>query len=76
MKNFIFKSEADFHKIVFNKLDMLLAEQRHQRSDLSTLLRLQQSIYNALALQKQVDQYFDKDGDEIETSPQTDPENN
>ncbi len=70
MKNFIFKSEADFHKIVFNKLDMLLAEQRHQRRDLSVLLRVQQSIYNALALQKQVDEYFDRD----ETSPQTDSE--
>ncbi len=61
MKNFIFKSEADFHKIVFNKLDMVLAEQRHQRIDLAALLRMEQSIYNALALQKQVDEYFDKD---------------
>ncbi len=61
MKNFIFKSEADFHKIVFNKLDMLLAEQRHQRSDLSILINKMTAIYNALALQKQVDDYFDKD---------------
>ncbi len=61
MKNFIFKSEADFHKIVFNKLDMLLAENRHQRIDLANLQRMMQSIYNALALQKQVDEYFDKD---------------
>ncbi len=65
MKNFIFKSEADFHKIVFNKLDMLLAEQRHQRSDLSTLLRQQSLIYNALALQKQVDDYFEEDKEDI-----------
>ncbi len=65
MKNFIFKSEADFHKIVFNKLDMLLAEQRHQRIDLSSQQRLLQSIYNALALQKQVDEYFDKDKEDI-----------
>ncbi len=64
MKNFIFKSEADFHKIVFNKLDMLLAEQRHQRSDLSTLLRQMKLIYNALALQKQVDEYFDDEDKE------------
>ncbi len=70
MKNFIFKSPQDFHKIVFNKLDMLLAEQRHQRSDLAILLRKQQHIYNALALQKQVDEYFEDD----ETSPQTDSE--
>ncbi len=65
MKNFIFKSEADFHKIVFNKLDMLLAEQRHQRSDLSILLAKMQTIYNALALQKQVDEYFDEDKEDI-----------
>ncbi len=65
MKNFIFKSEADFHKIVFNKLDMLLAEQRHQRSDLSILLAKMQAIYNALALQKQVDEYFDEDKEDI-----------
>ncbi len=68
MKNFIFKSEADFHKIVFNKLDMVLAEQRHQRIDLANQMRLLQSIYNALALQKQVDEYFDKDKEDIPDS--------
>ncbi len=67
MKNFIFKSEADFHKIVFNKLDMVLAEQRHQRSDLSTILRMLQMLINNANLQKQVDEYFNDD----ETSPQT-----
>jgi len=76
MKNFIFKSEADFHKIVFNKLDMLLGEQRHQRSDLSILLAKLTQIYNALALQKQVDEYFEEDKDDNEPSPQTDSENN
>ncbi len=71
MKNFIFKSPQDFHKIVFNKLDMLLAEQRHQRSDLAILLRLIQELINNTNLQKQVDEYFEDD----ETSPQTEPEN-
>ncbi len=71
MKNFIFKSEADFHKIVFNKLDMLLAEQRHQRSDLSILISKMTTIYNALALQKQVDEYFDEDKENI---PEVDKE--
>ncbi len=71
MKNFIFKSEADFHKIVFNKLEMVLAEQRHQRSDLSEIKRFLQAMRNDLSLQKQVDEYFEDD----ETSPQTDPEN-
>ncbi len=66
MKNFIFKSSdaSDFHKILFNKLDMLLAEQRHQRSDLSILLKRMGAIYNALALQKQVDEYFDEEDKE------------
>ncbi len=70
MKNFIFKSEADFHKIVFNKLDMVLAEQRHQRQDLTTIIRLITGIKIEKDLQKQVDEYFEED----ETSPQTDIE--
>ncbi len=61
MKNFIFKSEADFHKIVFNKLDMLLAEQRKQRADLYTLNRDVNKIINSMNLQKQVDEYFEED---------------
>ncbi len=68
MKNFIFKSEADFHKIVFNKLDMLLAEQRNQRHDLFVCLKLIKELTNSLKLQKQVDDYFDKN-DEGEAHP-------
>jgi len=67
MKNFIFKSEADFHKIVFNKLEIILSEQRHQRADLNTIQMIVQKILNDLNLQKQVDEYFETD----ETSPQT-----
>ncbi len=58
MKNFIFKSDADFHKILFNKLDMMLTEQRHQRIDLSRLLSKINVIGNTIALQTQVDDYF------------------
>ncbi len=68
MKNFIFKSEADFHKIVFNKLEVILVEQRKQRMDLATLLRGLDMILNDAKLQKQVDEYFEDD----ETSHQTD----
>ncbi len=68
MKNFIFKSEADFHKIVFNKLDALLGEQRKQRQDLSTIMRMLQTQINSLNLQKQVDEYF-----EDESGPDTPP---
>ncbi len=40
MKNFIFKSDSksDLYKILV-KLDLLLAEQRHQRNDLKELKR-------------------------------------
>ncbi len=71
MKNFIFKSEADFHKIVFNKLDMILDEQRHQRMDLSIIAGHVRKLMIDKSLQKQVDEYFEDD----ETSPQTDSEN-
>ncbi len=66
MNKFLFKSNltSDLSKNIINKLDMLLVEQRHQRSDLSVLIRKQQVIYNALALQKQVDEYFDEDDKE------------
>ncbi len=67
MKNFIFKSEADFHKIVFNKLDTIQKEQRHQRMDLSRIERMLQTLINDDNLQTQVDDFY-------QTSPQTDPE--
>ncbi len=41
MKNFIFKSKSkivDLYKIQ-TKLDMLLTEQRHQRSDLAHIIK-------------------------------------
>ncbi len=66
MINFIFKSEADFHKIVINRLGMILDEQKHQRCDLNLINRLINKLINADNLQKQVDEYFE------ETSPQTD----
>ncbi len=67
MNKFLFKSNltSDLSKNIINKLDMLLAEQRHQRLDLSTLLRQMNLMYNALALQKQVDDYFEEDKENI-----------
>ncbi len=61
MKNFIFKSEADFHKIVFNKLEVILAEQRHQRSDLAWLMRHLDRLINDTKLQTQVDDFYNED---------------
>ncbi len=60
MKNFIFKSDSDFHKILFNKLDMILTENRHQRNDLAILLSGMSKLINSSNLQKQVDEYFDE----------------
>ncbi len=65
MKNFIFKSTADFHKILFNKLDMVLAENRHQRNDLAIILSLLTKLINSANLQKQVDEYFEEDKEDI-----------
>ncbi len=61
MINFIFKSEADFHKIVINQLNALLSEQRNQRHDLFVCIKLIKELVNTSKLQKQVDDYFDKD---------------
>ncbi len=74
MNKFLFKSnlQSDLSKNIINKLDMLLTEQRHQRSDLSILISKMTTIYNALALQKQVDDYFDDD--DKENIPEVDKE--
>ncbi len=63
MKNFIFKSsqDSDLHKMLFNKLDMLLAEQRHQRVDLGLIIRDIRKILIDKDLQQQVDKYFEED---------------
>ncbi len=48
MKNFIFKSKSkisDLYKIQ-TKLDMLLTEQRHQRSDLAHIIKQVDNITN------------------------------
>ncbi len=39
---------------------MLLAEQRHQRSDLSYIIRYINRTESAVKLQKQVDEYFEE----------------
>ncbi len=61
MKNFIFKSSADFHKIVFNKLETIQNELRHQRSDMGEILRYFHKYLTDVKLQKQVDEYFEDD---------------
>ncbi len=70
MKNFIFKSQQDFHKIVFNKLETIQKELRHNRTDNSDILRLLQKLCVDAGLQKQVDQYFDDDEDSPHDIPE------
>ncbi len=62
MINYLFKSDSksDF-QIINNKLDMLLAEQRHQRVDLGQTLRFLKILTVDKDLQQQVDKYFEKD---------------
>ncbi len=71
MKNFIFKSseeDSGLTKNLFNKLDTIQTELRHQRYDNTRIIGLLEKLIIADKLQKQVDEYFEKD----ETSPQTD----
>ncbi len=63
MKNFIFKSDADFHKMVFNKLDMILAVLREQRMQLDRTEYFVKKIVVDKNLQKTVDKYFEEEED-------------
>ncbi len=61
MTNFIFKSQKDLQKIS-QQLKTILDNQRHLRNDIAILLGLNTKIFNALALQKQVDDYMEEQG--------------
>ncbi len=66
MNKFLFKStDADFQKLIFNKLDILLTEQRHQRHDLKIITVGINKLLTDQNLQKQVDEYFDEDSEHI-----------
>ncbi len=60
MKNFIFKSQEDFHKIVFNKLEIIQSELRHQRLDHVLFKTLVNKLFIELNLQKQADSYYNE----------------
>ncbi len=67
MTNFIFKSShraTDLQKIS-QQLLIILNNQRYARNDLAILTGKVNKIFNALALQKQVDDYFDKDEEPV-----------
>ncbi len=59
MKNFIFKSgNPDLHKMLFNKLEIIQSELRHQRMDHIEFIRLINKLFLELNLQKQADAYY------------------
>jgi len=64
MTNFIFKSQG-LIKNVYNKLEIIQSELRHQRSDNVQILFLLNKLIVDKNLQTQVDEYFE------ETPPQT-----
>ncbi len=66
MINLLSKSPETYEKLT-NKLDMILTEQRHQRTDMATIKRQLHMLITDLGVQKQVTDYY-------ETSPQTDNE--
>jgi len=73
MKNFIFKSK-DFGltKNVSMKLETIQSELRHQRVDHIEFIRLINKLFLELNLQKQANDYYEAHGGEVETSHQTD----
>ncbi len=70
MKNFIFKSQQDFHKIVFNKLEIIQSELRHQRLDHVLFKTLVDKLFVELNLQKQADSYYQEKLDDTEHIPE------
>ncbi len=58
MTNFIFKSQG-LIKNVYNKLEIIQSELRHQRSDNVQILFLLNKLLMAKALQKQVDDFYE-----------------
>ncbi len=58
MTNFIFKSQGTYKKLA-NQLEVVLNEQRHQRSDLSAILYLLKQLRNDLRLSETVAEYHE-----------------
>ncbi len=57
MTNFIFKSSTTYKKLA-NQLEVLLGEQRHQRSDLNEIKFMLHKLLHNKDLQDTVDKYY------------------
>ncbi len=67
---------SDLSFSITRMLELLLKEQRSQRSDLAFLTRLIQGMVSDKRLQRQVDEFYEDQAGEqpYETSPQTELE--
>ncbi len=65
---------SDLYFSLTHQLDIIMKEMRHQRADLAFLTRLIQGLVSDKALQRQVDEFYEKPGsqEDSRTSPQTD----
>ncbi len=59
MTNLFFKSDADLQKIS-QQLRTILDNQRHTRNDIAIMNGTLTKIFNALALQKQAEEYLEE----------------
>ncbi len=67
MTNFIFKSSG-LIKNLYNKLDIIQAELRHQRADNVQIIFLLNKLLTNKHLQTQVDAYYSRDGEILGSS--------
>lgn len=65
MTNFIFKSQKDLQKIS-QQLETILNNQRHARNDIAIVDGKVTKIFNALALKKQADEFYESNTEPIE----------
>ncbi len=74
MTNFIFKSQLSDFKKISQQLKTILDNQRHSRNDMAVLQGQVTKIFNALALQKQVDDYFEDHSDSAPPNEDAEPD--
>ncbi len=64
MKNFIFKSDADFHKILFNKLHIISGNILYITHMQDKILKIVNQISVDSGVQKQVDDFYEESVDQ------------
>ncbi len=72
MTNFIFKSRLRDLQKISQQLKTILDNQRHLRNDIAIQQGVLMKIFNALALQKQVNEYYEQEADRPHVSESRD----